>query len=116
MGENATVIFAGVAAAGGAIGAFLGVIGFWLRFSDQIARARARADAAEKDGAEAKVLADQAHNRISAMTNQFGDYREMVAKEYVSKDAMRELKADLVGAINDIGDKLDQVLAHERRP
>ena len=34
--------------------------------------------------------------------------------EYVSKEAMRELKTDLVNAIDAIGAKLDMVLSYER--
>lgn len=106
----ATIIGAGSAA----IGALIGVVGFWLRFADQIAKARAIADAAQKDASEAKTLADQAHNRISTIDHNFGLYRERVATEYVSKEAMRELKTDLVNAIDAIGAKLDMVLSYER--
>ena len=90
------------------------VIGFWLRFSDQISKARAVADFAQKDGSEAKTLADQAHTRITTLDHNFGVYRERVAMEYVSKEAMRELKTDLVNAIDAIGAKLDMVLSYER--
>ena len=106
----ATIIGAGSAA----IGAFVGIVGFWLRFAVQIAHARAIADAAQKEASEAKTLADQAHTRITALDHAFGIYRERVATDYVSKEAMRELKTDLVDAIDAIGAKLDMVLSYER--
>ena len=52
--------------------------------------------------------------RIIERTPDFGVYRERVAMEYVSKEAMRELKTDLVNAIDAIGGKLDMALSYER--
>jgi|SRR5581483_566672 len=101
-----------IGATSAAIGAAIGVLAFWLRFSDAIARARARADSAEKEAGESKTLCDQAHTRITALHVEFGIYRERVAIDYVSKEAMRELKNDLVNEIKAIDAKLDQVLAH----
>src|SRR5689334_15320703 len=104
MTADATIAM--VEAGAGIAGSVLGWLVFWLRFSDGISRARARAESAEKDAAESKVLGDQAHTRITALAAEFGLYRERVATDYVSKEAMRELKEDLVSAIDAIGEKL----------
>lgn len=92
-------------------GSVLAWLIFWLRFSEKITIARSKAESAEKDAAGSKTVSEQAHLRITAMAAEFGMYRERVATDYVSKEAMRELKTELVAAINKVGDKVDQVLS-----
>jgi hypothetical protein len=46
---------------------------------------------------------------------EFSDYREHVAGDYVSHDVMREVKTDVVGAIRMVGERIDK-LADARRP
>ena len=100
--------------AGGVGGSALAWLAFWLRFSDRVTTANARAEAAQYAAIESKRLSDEAHTRITALAAEFGMYRERVATDYVSKEAMRELKNDLVSAIEAIGAKLDSVLSYER--
>ena len=110
MSIEATIAIAG---AGGTIaGAVLGWLAFWLRFSDRVTTANARAESSQYAALESKKLSDESHTRITALAAEFGMYRERVALEFVSKDAMRELKRDLVDEIRLIDAKLDQVLAH----
>ncbi len=94
-------------------GSVLGWLVFWLRFAAEVARAHATAEAAEKEAAEVKVLCEQNRTSIIALAAEFGLYREHVAREYVSKETMRELKTDLMSAIKDVAEKLDRVLAHQ---
>ena len=111
MSIEATIALVG--AGGGIGGAVLGWLAFWLRFSDRVTTANARAEAAQYAALESKKLSDEAHTRITALAAEFGMYRERVALEFVSKDAMRELKRDLVDEIKAIDAKLDRVLAQQ---
>lgn len=103
----------------GAVSAFAGVLlasfAHSWRLSGYISAVNARAEAAEKAADDARRLTDEAHTRITALDHLFGIYRERVATEYVSKEAMRELKADLMSAIGAVSSKLDDVLSYERQ-
>lgn len=109
MDVSAIVALSGAAAAGFAI------LGFWLRFSDRITKAGAEAEAAGKGATEAKKLSDEAHTRISALQAEFGIYRERVALDFVGKEDVRDLKAEVIGAIKELDRKVDDLLTEERR-
>ena len=107
--DLATIVALGTAGAAGCA-----ILGFWLRFSDRITKADAKADAAEKAAAEAKRLSDEAHTRITALAAEFGMYRERVALDFVGKEAVRDLRTELMGAIEKVGGKIDELLKQER--
>ena len=60
--------------------------------------------------------ADDAHNRIDSVTLEHHALREMIAKEYVTYERMRELKTDLMQSVADgttaIHSRLDQLIQH----
>lgn len=96
-------------------GALVAILGFWLRFSDRITKAEGAAEASEKAADMAHALVDQAHTRITALAGEFGIYRERVALDFVGKEAVRELKAEVIEAIKDLDRKVDDLLTEERR-
>jgi hypothetical protein len=110
-----------IVALGGLAVAAIAIVSFWMNFSDRISaakaaadRAEARADEALRDAAEAKKLVDEAHTRITALAAEFGIYRERVALDFAAKETVRDLKTELVGAIDKLGGKLDDFLRAER--
>lgn len=60
--------------------------------------------------------ADEAHNRIDGVTIEHHALREMIAKDYVTYERMRELKTDLMQSVADgtraIHSRLDQLIQH----
>jgi len=91
------------------------VLGFWMRFENRLTVASSRADAAEKAVAEAKVLAADAHNRVTLLQAEFGLYRESVAREYIHREAMREIEDRLTAAIDRLGDRFDKFMSAQYR-
>lgn len=82
------------------------VVGFWMRFSDRVTKAEAKADAAENRAAEADNLAAEAHNRITDQIREFARYREKVAEEYSSIETVRQIETKMTQAIDRLGDTL----------
>jgi hypothetical protein len=87
----------------------------WFAFSTQ-----ATASAAHKK-------ADHAHERISALVEAEGKFREKIFLEYVNRDILREMEARLeraiehlartsAEAIDRLGDRLDGLSEGRRRP
>ena len=110
---DATMLIALISAISIAVGSFIGVLGFWLRFAENISLAKSKSElaklAAESASAlavESRKLADEAHTRITALDHAFGIYRERVAMDYVSQSSMRDFKAELISAMRDIKTEL----------
>lgn len=99
-----------VGLASGAIVAGFTVLSFWLRFSDRITKAHARADAAMVVAEEARAEAKEGSEKTTLLSASFGIYREQVAREYIHREVMREVEERLTSAIDRLGDRLDRVL------
>lgn len=82
----------------------IGVVVFLVRAADR----SARAEIAAKDG-EARLK--QLEERIAIEAAALAHFREQVAREYVSREAMRELEERVVKAIDRVGDRLDRIIA-----
>lgn len=109
-----------VAALAGALGAATAVLGFWLNLSDRISRSDGRAKSAE-------VAAQEAKSSLAVLHGQFALHREMVAREYVNRDVMREVEDRLTGAVRETevrltaaiektGNRLDRMVEDRRSP
>lgn len=92
------MISAGCAAGGFAI-AFAT---FWMTFGSRLSKA-------EADATTAKASAYEAGERIITLGASFSLYREQVAREYIHREAMREVEDRLTQAIDRLGDRLDRL-------
>lgn len=92
-----TVVHA-LEAVGTLIGCFVAILIFWMKLSDRISEANSTAEAAGKS-------ANAAIARVIDTEKQLVDHRVMVAAEYVSKTTLGEMRTELLGAINRLGDQ-----------
>lgn len=76
---------------------------FWLTFGARIATAEAKASSAELEAKEAS-------DRTTLLGTSFGLYREQIAREYIHREAMREVEDRLTQAIERLGDRLDRFI------
>lgn len=81
----------------------VGVIVFLVRAADRSTRAE---DALKEFDRKLKHTDDRLTLEAAALSL----FREQVAREYVSREAMRELEERVVKAIDRISDRLDRVL------
>lgn len=81
---------------------------FWVKFGGRLARAEADAKAAQKTADVAVDAAKEANEKVVVLSAAFGLYREQVAKEYIHREAMREVEDRLTSAIERLGDRLDR--------
>lgn len=92
-----TVVHA-LEALGTLVGSFIAILIFWMKLSDRIGSANAAAE-------EAKNTALSALARVMKTEADLVDHRVMVAAEYVSKTTLGEMRTELLGAINRLGDQ-----------
>lgn len=83
---------------------------FWLTFGGRIATAEAEAKSAKTEAADAKEDAKDASNKVALLSSAFGLYREQVAKEYIHREAMREVEDRLTAAIDRLGNRFDRFI------
>lgn len=90
----------GVAAAVGV--AVITLIGFWMKLSRDIAKAEGRAEAAYV----AAAAVEQEAKRVAIS---LAEFKEKVARDYVSHEALRQMEDRLVGAIDRLADRMDKL-------
>ena len=86
---------------GAAVAVILAVVGWIWRLSWKLASQDGRIVAAA-------TAASNASAKATLVERDLAEYREHVASEYVSRDAMKEV----TDAINRLGDRLDNVFLH----
>lgn len=93
-----------------ALGAIAAVAGFglafatfWLTFGSHIATA-------EADATQARLDAKDAADKVAILSSAFALYREQIAREYIHREAMREVEDRLTAAIDRLGNRLDRFL------
>jgi hypothetical protein len=74
---------------------------FWLTFGTRIGKAETEATAASS------AIKD-ALDRVSRLGASLSTYREQVARDYIQREAMREVEDRLTAAIDRLGDRLDR--------
>lgn len=74
---------------------------FWLTCGTRIGKAETEATAASAG-------AKDALDRVSRLGASFSTYREQVARDYIQREAMREVEDRLTAAIDRLGDRLDR--------
>lgn len=94
--------FAHVGVAAGIIVAAIGAISFWVALTEKISKATSSAEAA----AAAAILAQ---TEARAAQSALADFKEKVARDYVSHEAMRQMEDRLVGAIDRLANRLDEL-------
>jgi hypothetical protein len=76
---------------------------FWLTFGSRIATAETTAN-------NAQLEANKATDGVIALTASFSLYREQIAREYIHREAMREVEDRLTAAIDRLGERLDRFI------
>jgi hypothetical protein len=92
----------------------IAILTFWMRFSDRITKADAKADKAIDTAEDAKKNAHEASEKVVLLSAAFSLYREQVAREYIHREVMREVEDRLTAAIERLGDRLDRILEQKR--
>ena len=75
-----------------------------------VVRTHTRANEAHEMAKEMQEELDKAKLSISALGANLSLHREQVAANYVDREAMRDIKRELIEAINKLGDRVDQSL------
>jgi hypothetical protein len=89
----------GLEAIGSLIGSGLAVVFFWVRLSDRISTADAKADAATKSASTALA-------RVIKTEEELVEHRVKLAEEYASKQMLNDFRGELLGAINRVSDQI----------
>jgi cbb3-type cytochrome oxidase subunit 3 len=92
----------------------VGVVVFLVRTQNRANAAHEKAEEAKGAAAQAHKRADDAHLAAGAYNAALALFREDVAREYVDREALREMEQRLTNAINRLGDRVDQAL-HQKR-
>lgn len=98
---------------GGVGGGGYAVVTFWMRLSDRITKANAKAEAAETAAGHANIAIQGAHLEIDRLKAEVVEHRVAVAKEYVSKDTLNTLESRVIDAINSLGQRLDNLFKQQ---
>jgi hypothetical protein len=98
-----TIEFAAISAVAGVAGFGLAFATFWLTFGSRIATAETKA-------ANAELAAKDASDKVAILQSAFSLYREQIAREYIHREAMREVEDRLTAAIDRLTERLDRVL------
>lgn len=88
-------------------GALCTLAGFLLTFAAFVAKVASRLTKAESAAAASIVTQTATDVRISDMERGFSAHREMVAREYASREALLVMEDRLIAALNRLGDRLD---------
>ena len=111
-----------VVAAIGTLGGFgLSFATFWYTFGSRMTKAEANAEAAKEAAisakadaatlaAVAKAESDRINERLILLGTSFSLYREQVAKDYVSRDIMREMEERITSVLNGLGGRMDRLV------
>ena len=77
----------------------------WVRMKDQ-------ANDAKEEAADAKKIALEAHATLAVTNAEFARYREQVARDYVTRDTIREVEHRVVHAARETETRLSQQIQH----
>ena len=86
------------------------ILAFWINFAREIAKARSVAEQANNKADAAQKACLDLNIQLQAQTASFAIYREQIAREYISRDSMRELEDRLTGEIKGLGTRIDRFL------
>lgn len=98
-----------------AIGAIAAVAGFGLSFAIFWMTFGSRIGTAETKANNAELAAKDANDKVAILSTSFGLYREQIAREYIHREAMREVEDRLTAAIDRLGERLDRFLEASQR-
>ena len=102
------VEFVAISAVVGIAGFGLAFATFWLTFGSRIATA-------ENKAGNAELQAKDAIDKVAILASSFALYREQIAREYIHREAMREVEDRLTAAIDRLGERLDRFLERSER-
>lgn len=85
---------------------------FWMKFSDRITKADDKAKAAEAAANNAVIRGEALNIEVDRLRSEVVEHRVAVAKEYVSKETLTSLESRVIEAINNLGQRLDNLFKH----
>lgn len=106
----------GIGAIAGLCTAGVTVLSFWIAFTEKIATAKAKAEAAEAMAEDAKRDAENIQTQLAAHVGTFAMFREHIAKEYIDRDALESMEKRIMNGLKEIGMRVDKVLQQQHRP
>lgn len=74
----------------------LGWLGFWINWSERVAKAKSTAESAIQVAAEAEESAKECHDRITSLASSLALYRESAIEKFVTHAAISEVEKRLV--------------------
>lgn len=83
------------------------IVTFWMKLSDRITKANAKAEAAETAAHNASIAVAAAHVETDRIRAELVEHRVSVAREYVSHGTLEKLESRVIGAIDGLGRRLD---------
>ena len=89
-----------------AVAAFGSVLRLWQLFADRVAEANAQAKSASEDAKEVKQKISDLETSHVAGVAAFAIYREQIAREYITRDIMREFEQRVSDAARENADRL----------
>jgi len=105
----------------GVVLAFTAVVGLIVSLVTIVARQAVANTRNEQSARAARAVADEAKlasanaATVAAQTaKELAEFRERVAQNYASRDAIRELESKLVAAIERLGDRFDKYVDKEK--
>ncbi len=85
------------------------VLLIWFMFTTS-----STAKSAMKLAEDAKTKADEAHEKVAVLHGALHLHREQVAREFVDRDALRDMEARLTNRIESLGERIGEAM--ERQP
>ncbi len=73
-------------------------------------RSDGRARNAQAIAVEARKMASDAHDKIAALHGIVSLHKEQIARDYIDKEALRDMERRLSDDINRLGDRIDEAL------
>lgn len=95
-----------------ALGVGGGFVKFWISFATRVSKAESTSQSSLQEAAEARTMAASAHERITVQAESFGLYRERVARDYVSRDILREMEERLGTTIRESAKVSSDAITH----
>jgi hypothetical protein len=84
----------------------LAALTFWV---GRITRSEGKTDAAKAAAAQASTAAADAHHRLDNLNREFGDFKERVAREYVSNFTLNRLEQRMSAEFQQVRERLDKL-------
>lgn len=90
-----------------ALGSAATFLAFWMKLSERITRAENEGQNALQEAAESRKENEELHRSFSLLSTAMSIHREGIAKDYIDKDMLKEMRAEMMTVVNSINNKID---------